>query len=63
MKKVIWRFEGNKAPRSVGFSVDFFKKCWEVVKDDILSTIQDFHSHGFFDKGSNATFISLIPKR
>lgn len=40
----------------------FFKACWEVVKKDIMDTMHNFYQESFLDKGSNATFISLIPK-
>lgn len=35
----------------------------EIVKDDFLQVLEDFHERGFLDKGSNAIFISLIPKK
>lgn len=40
----------------------FFKVCWDVVKSDIMDSVNNFHDESFLDKGSNATFLSLIPK-
>lgn len=41
----------------------FFKACQDVVKEDVMKTMEDFYKKGFLDEGSNATFISLILKR
>lgn len=63
IKKVIWSFNNNKSPRPDDFSMAFFKDCWEIVKEDILKIVEDFHSSGFLELGSNATYIYLIPKK
>lgn len=55
--------EGDKAPGPDGFPIAFYKACWETVRDDLVKVVQDFYERGFLDKGSNATFISLIPKK
>lgn len=39
---------GDKAPGPDGYSMAFFKHCWEVVSSDISATIQNFHDRGFF---------------
>jgi hypothetical protein len=43
--------------------LNFFQKCWEVVKKDILVVFLEFHSQRLFEKSFNATFVSLIPKK
>ncbi|KAF3625895.1 putative mannosyl-oligosaccharide 1,2-alpha-mannosidase MNS3-like [Capsicum annuum] len=53
----------DKAPGPDGFTMGFFIKCWEVVKQDILDTFQNFHDQKVFEKSFNATFIVLIPKK
>lgn len=60
--KVVSSIEDDKAPGPDGFSMAFFKCCWDVVKSDIMDTMRNFHEEAFLDQGSNATFISLIPK-
>lgn len=62
IKKVVWSIEDEKAPGPDKFSMAFFKQCWEVVKNDLMDTLNNFHDEAFLDLGSNATFISLIPK-
>lgn len=46
-----------------GFSMAFFQKCWEVLKEDILAVFKEFHSKQKFEKSFNATLVSLISKK
>lgn len=62
VKKVAWSIEDDKASGFDGFTMAFFKQCWDVVKMDIMDTMNNFHEEVFLDLGSNVTFISLIPK-
>lgn len=61
VKRVVWNIEDDKAPRPDGFSMAFFKCCWEVIKCGIIDIMRNFHEEAFFDLGSDVTFISLIP--
>jgi hypothetical protein len=45
-----------------GFSVDFFKDFWEVVKHDIYGVVEDSRRSASILKALNATMITLIPK-
>lgn len=62
IKNVVWSIEDDKTSGPDGFSMAFFKMCWEVVKMDVLDIVINFHDESFLDKRSNVTFISLIPK-
>ena len=53
----------DKAPGPDGYTMGFFIKCWDVVKKDIMVTFKNFHSRNIFEKGFNATYIALIPKK
>lgn len=48
-----------------GFSFAFFQACWSVVKGDIMHFFSEFHTNCvlFFEKSSNAIFVTLIPKK
>lgn len=46
-----------------GYTMCFFIKCWEVLKQDNIKTFKNFHSHGVIEKKFNTTYIALIPKK
>lgn len=41
----------------------FYKRCWSVVKDDIMAAVNYFYQTGKFEKSFNAFFIALVPKK
>lgn len=53
----------NHAPGPDGFNGFFIKKCWSIIKDDILRVIHDFHSYVIDISCLNSSHIALIPKR
>lgn len=53
----------DKVPRPDGFTMRFFKTCWDTIKDAIMQTIHNFHQNEYFEKSLNATFINLVPKK
>lgn len=52
----------DKAPGPDGFTMGFFIKCWEVLKQDIMEVFHNFHSFVFFERSLNATLQSLDPE-
>ncbi|KAG5585513.1 hypothetical protein H5410_045947 [Solanum commersonii] len=54
---------GDKAPRPDGYSMAFFSQCWDIIKTDLVATVQQFHKAERFKKSINATFVALIPKK
>jgi hypothetical protein len=54
---------GDKAPGPDGFTLAFYKKCWSVLKADVMRILHHFHAQGTFVKSLNATFVALIPKK
>ena len=63
VKEVIKEMHNGKAPGSDGFNVDFFKACWNIVKQDILNVVEDSRNNRTIWKVFNTSFISLIPKQ
>ena len=53
----------DKAPGPDGFPISFYQSFWEMLKEDILSTLRQFHDHQMFEKSLNATYVALIPKK
>ncbi|WMV57474.1 hypothetical protein MTR67_050859 [Solanum verrucosum] len=63
IKNCVFSCAGDKAPGPDGFTMAFFKQCWEEVKQEVVAAIQNFHDQSYFEKSFNATFIALIPKK
>lgn len=61
--RVVKMVEGDKAPDPDGFNMCFFKRCWHIVKEDVLKTFEVFHREGEFVRSFNSTFIALMPKK
>nr|GEY07116.1 transposon TX1 uncharacterized [Tanacetum cinerariifolium] len=45
-----------------GFSFKFIKKNWDILKDDIISYVQEFDNSAYILRGCNSSFITLILK-
>ncbi|GKU88316.1 hypothetical protein SLEP1_g2599 [Rubroshorea leprosula] len=63
VKAAVWNCDSAKAPGPDGLSFGFLKAKWEVVKDDILKFLTDFHINNKLVRGSNSSFPVLIPKK
>ncbi|GKU94710.1 hypothetical protein SLEP1_g8163 [Rubroshorea leprosula] len=62
VKEAIWDCDSSKSPSPDGFNFRFIKEMWEDIKPEVVAFIQEFHKHGRIVRGSNASFIVLIPK-
>ena len=38
----ISQMKPNKAPGPDGFPAEFYRKCWHIIKDDLMPMFQDF---------------------
>jgi hypothetical protein len=52
----------TKALGPNGFTTLFYKKCWNLVKKDVLVSIEHFFLHNRLQDGQNHSFIALVPK-
>jgi len=62
VKQAIWDCDRFKSPGPDGINFGYLNQFWNMVKDDFMRFIVEFHHNGRLTKGINATFISLIPK-
>lgn len=53
----------DKSAGPDGSNVDFFKACWNIVKQEILQVVEDSKRHRTILKALNSSFIALIPKQ
>ncbi|KAK3227435.1 hypothetical protein Dsin_007297 [Dipteronia sinensis] len=59
---VLDKCDGNKAPGPDGLNLNFFKAHWEVIREDFMRFIKEFHKDGTLVKDLNNTFLTLILK-
>ena len=62
IKEAVWSCEGSKSPGPDGYNFNFVKHNWEVLKQDIIAAVHLFQASRCLPKGSNASFIALVPK-
>eukprot|EP00253_Pinus_taeda_P032627 PITA_32627 len=63
VSEVLKEMKNGKAPGSDGFNVDFFKACWNIVKEDIIRVMEDSRLNKTILRALNTSFISIIPKQ
>ncbi|XP_058754722.1 uncharacterized protein LOC131627879 [Vicia villosa] len=62
IKEAAWSCDGSKSPGPDGYSILFYKKCWEIVKSDVISCFRELHSGSCLSKSITSSFLALIPK-
>lgn len=61
-KAAVWDCDNYKCPGPDGISFGFIKQFWNMLKEDVMRFLLEFHRNGKLTKGINSTFIALIPK-
>eukprot|EP00253_Pinus_taeda_P013620 PITA_13620 len=59
---IVWSMEPDKAPGPDGFSIHFYRKCWDLIKTDLTRMVHGFMRKAKIGGGINSTFLALIPK-
>nr|GEX14201.1 hypothetical protein [Tanacetum cinerariifolium] len=62
IKDAIFDIDGNKASGPDRYSVEFFKKAWDIIGKDVCLAVKEFSRNGKILGEVNATLIDLIPK-
>ena len=62
IEKAIWTCGGNKSPGPDGFTIEFLKHFWDIIKPDLMDVFKDFTENPHIPQGCNSAFITLIPK-
>jgi hypothetical protein len=64
VKEAINQMPGDKAPGPDGFTGLFFKKCWDIIKNDLMKVVNDFGNlHVANFHWLNSANIALLPKK
>lgn len=62
-REAIWGCNSSKSPGPDGFNFRFIKEFLDILKEDFLGMLEEFHQNGKLVRGINPMFIVLIPKR
>ncbi|XP_057447160.1 uncharacterized protein LOC130738983 [Lotus japonicus] len=62
IKSAVWDCASEKCPGPDGYNFNFIKRFWDLVQGDFKLMADDFFRMGKWPRGSNCSFISLIPK-
>lgn len=63
VRQVLLNSVRYRPPGPDGFPLAFFQRFWEVLKQDILAFMKEFHSRSKLCNQIRASFIALIPKK
>jgi mannosylglycoprotein endo-beta-mannosidase len=62
IKNALFQIETNKAAGPDGIQIEFYQKCWDTIKRDIVEMFEDFHSGKMDISRINCGIITLLPK-
>lgn len=60
---VLRKLNPNKSLGPDGFSSGFFKAVWPILGEEVLFAISHFFVSGFLPTSTNATILTLVPKK
>ena len=61
--KALKQLDNGKSPGSDGFTTDFYKFCWPVIKDSVLESFNYANQTGKLSIDQRRGIINLIPKK
>lgn len=63
IKNAVFQLASNKSPGPDGFPLDFYKRFWHIIKQDLIEVFTCFYHHQTSIDRLNFSFITLIPKK
>ena len=58
---MVFDMKENTTPCPDGFSVSFYKHCWEIIKGELMELIHDFYLGNSDIAKLNYGVITLVP--
>jgi len=62
LEEVVQTMLNGKAPRPDGFTIDFYKACWNTIKDSVYDLVEESRMKKSIFPSLNANFLAPIPK-
>ncbi|GJV61083.1 RNA-directed DNA polymerase, eukaryota [Tanacetum coccineum] len=62
IKREVWDCGIDKSPGPDGFTFGFYRRYWNLIESDVADAVNCFFHEGYFPKGGNSSFVTLIPK-
>nr|GFD29116.1 RNA-directed DNA polymerase, eukaryota, reverse transcriptase zinc-binding domain protein [Tanacetum cinerariifolium] len=59
IRSAVWDCGENKSPGPDGFTFEFFRRFWNIVRPDLCLAVEWFFHHASFPVGCNSSFIAL----
>eukprot|EP00253_Pinus_taeda_P015369 PITA_15369 len=62
VEEAVRNMPNDKASGPDGFTINFYKACWNIVRHDIWEIVEDSRRSKTILKSLNSTFVALVPK-
>lgn len=62
VRTALFSMGSNKAPGIDGFNVYFFKKCWNIIGDEVTAAVQQLFVTSYLPREINVALLTLLPK-
>ena len=63
VQTMVFNMSPDKSPRPDGFQAFFFKKCWDILEEDLWRAIEASRNGGSLLAEINFSYFTLIPKK
>ena len=62
IRSAIWSLHAGKAPGLDGFTINFYRASWEIIKEDLKKMLNWTRKKDKVGGATNSSFLTLIPK-
>lgn len=62
LKDVILNSEWGKSLGPNGFGMEFYKECWDIIKENLFECVNEFFTHDHMPKVMSSSLLTLISK-
>ena len=62
IKAAIWSVKVDKAPGTDGFTTNFYRDSWDIIKGDLKNIFNWTRRKGKVGGATNSSLLTLIPK-